>query len=381
MHRRIAPLLLPCRRPLVGALLAGFVTALLGGLFIGNLLVGAPEADAGSASITLSASEGAAGTILDIEGRGFPRRASGQVRFGGRSAGMPDFRTNARGGFSASIVVPDVQPGEYRIGVSVRRENDGDSRGVAESARFVVTGTRPAPPSDDRPPRPTPPPPPANTPRPRDPDHDWQLVGHSTFEGGGFDESNTSLQDGSLTVQSGGPGAAEGGRYAKAVINGSGNNAFSRTQWSVDWGHGTTYRTEISLFLPHGTYDALEGSFQVVGWDTWPVANNQMRLIVWDTDKKARLFVKTDGQDRVISNTFSIPEGRWVRIAIEQKIADQGGWSKVFMDGQLMAEGQGDTATPHTIKYIRYGMVAMDPGAQRVPLTVLFDDVKLLIAS
>jgi hypothetical protein len=236
----------------------------------------------------------------------------------------------------------------------VRGENDGDSRGVAESARFVVTGTRPAPPSDERPPRPAPTPPPANTPRPRDPGHDWQLVGHSTFEGGGFDESNTSLQDGSLTVQSGGPGAAEGGRYAKAVINGSGNNAFSRTQWSVDWGHGTTYRTEISLFLPHGTYDALEGSFQVVGWDTWPVANNQMRLIVWDTDKKARLFVKTD---------------------------DQGGWSKVFMDGQLVAEGQGDTATPHTIKYIRYGMVAMDPGAQRVPLAVLFDDVKLLIAS
>ena len=199
------------------------------------------------------------------------------------------------------------------------------------------------------------------------------------MESGNFSEFDaTSVLEGSLSVATGEVAAVEGARVGRAVINGTGTNAYSRGQWQLSWGQGTVYRTEASFYLPAGFYSAMMGAVQLLGWDAYPNLG-QMRLIIWNSDKKARLFMKSDGTDSTLTNAFTVPEGRWAHLAIEQKISDSGGWSKVYLDGRLVAEGSGDTATPYSVTRIRYGIVAIDGGAQQKPLTVYFDRVRLLL--
>ena len=76
-HRRSPSTALTGRGLRAGALLAALTTALLGALLLGTALLGADAADAGSAAIALSATEGAPGTIVTVDGRGFPRRGAG----------------------------------------------------------------------------------------------------------------------------------------------------------------------------------------------------------------------------------------------------------------------------------------------------------------
>ena len=181
-------------------------------------------------------------------------------------------------------------------------------------------------------------------------------------------------------MTSGSPGAPLGSYFAKAYISGSGTNDYARAQWAFSWNQGTVYRTQAKFFLPSGFYSNMLGAVQVMGWDTYPTLYNQTRLIIWNTDKQTRLFLKSDGADSVLTNAFSIPEGRWVDLAVEQKISDSGGWSKIYLDGVLVAQGSGDTATPYPITRMRYGIVAVDGGRQTKPLTLYFDQASLSLA-
>lgn len=208
----------------------------------------------------------------------------------------------------------------------------------------------------------------------------WQLSKQAGFENGDFLEFNaTSIQEGLLTIVGAPPTANEGTKFAKATYNGNQLNGFSRTQWDLNWNQGTIFRTEASFYLPVGFHTNIKGAVQLMGWDTFPTLNNQMRLIIWNSDKQARLFLKTDSVDSVITNTFSIPEGQWVNLAIEQQIHDSLGWSKVYMNGQLVAQGTGDTATPYPVTRIRYGITAMDPTSQNIPFILYFDQIKLFL--
>lgn len=65
-------------------------------------------------------------------------------------------------------------------------------------------------------------------------------------------------------------------------------------------------------------------------------------------------------------------EGRWVHLAIEQKLSNWDGWSRVYLDGMLVAEGGGATMTPYPVTRLRYGLAAIDAGHQTRPLTVHF---------
>jgi hypothetical protein len=197
----------------------------------------------------------------------------------------------------------------------------------------------------------------------------FNLSRSASFGAANFREFDaTSVANGNLQVVN--------GNTAIATVAG-GDNAYARGQWEVVWGTNATYRTEMDFMLPSGFYAAQQGAVQLVGWDTFPVLNNQMRLAIWKSDKLARLFLKSDGADTELTNEFSIPEGRWVNLAIEQHIGDADGWSKVYLDGQLVAEGYGDTATPHAVTRIRYGLVAIDANVQRNPLSVQFSNVRL----
>jgi hypothetical protein len=162
-----------------------------------------------------------------------------------------------------------------------------------------------------------------------------------------------------------------------ARTNGGVGNAYARGQWTVDWSEGTNYRSEMDVFLPVGFYARQLGAVQLMGWDTFPILNNHMRLIIWRQDRLARLFLKSDGVDSVLSGAFAIPEGRWVRIAIEQNVADTEGWSRVYMDGHLVAQGTGHTSTPYPVTRMRYGLVAVDAARQTLPLEIWLRNVTL----
>jgi hypothetical protein len=188
-----------------------------------------------------------------------------------------------------------------------------------------------------------------------------------------FDAS--SVLEGDFRIFSSPSHAVDGSR-AMARINGGGN-AYARGQWTVAWDQGTVFRAEMSVFLPVGFYASQQGAVQLMGWDTFPTLNNHMRLAIWQSDHQARLFLKSDGKDTTLTNAFAIPEGRWVRIAVEQKIDDASGWSRVYRDGQLVAHGSGRTSTAHPVTRMRYGLVAIDAATQTLPLSIWLREVTL----
>jgi hypothetical protein len=99
-----------------------------------------------------------------------------------------------------------------------------------------------------------------------------------------------------------------------------------------------------------------------------------MRLMVYKSDNKARMVLRqTDGTTNEISNTFTLPEGRWLQLSIAQKISDTAGWTKVYLDGALVAQGSGDTYSGHPVTRLRYGFA--DCSGQTRPLTVYVDKV------
>jgi hypothetical protein len=336
------------------------VAFIASGLFPRSAFARSTSEAAAAATITVSPSAGPVGAAVTVTRNGFTKHASGQVQFGTSASSMPAVSTDARGSFSASLKVPNVSAGAYVVTVDVQ--------GVAASTTFTVsTGVASTT-------TPTPTPPTAGT---------WSQIESAGFETGNLSEFDaTSIEHGSLTVISASPGAAAGSQLAVAQTAGTGNgvNGFARGQWTVGWGQGTVYRAEMSVFLPVDFYASQQGAVQLVGWDTFPTLNNHMRLAIWQSDRLARLYLKTDGKDTTLTNAFAIPEGRWVRIAIEQKVADVGGWSKVYLDGGLVAQGTGDTTTPYPVTRMRYGLVAIDSNAQTNPLTIYFDDVRLSVA-
>jgi hypothetical protein len=165
---------------------------------------------------------------------------------------------------------------------------------------------------------------------------------------------------------------------AMARIQGDPGNAYARGQWVVDWGEGTHYRSAMTVFLPDGFYTHQQGAVQLTGWDTFPVLNNHMRLIIWGQDRRARLFLKADGVDSILSSAFTIPEGRWTHLVVEQRIAALDGWSRVYMDGHLVAHGDGPTSTRYPVTRMRYGLVAIDAATQTLPLLIWLRDVTLV---
>lgn len=227
----------------------------------------------------------------------------------------------------------------------------------------------------------------------------WVDYRNSGFESGFFgDFDQINAADGTLTIINNGveaPVLADGGsKVAKAYQYGSNSTDghFSRTIWNLpDW-TDPIFRTEAMFYLPTGFYSSMMGAVQLIGWDNNPVLGNQMRLAIYNSDRKARLFIQEDYKGRVITDNFSIPEGQWVKLVIEQKVSATVGWSKVYMNEALVAQGSanycvgeavgcGDTATNYPITRLRYGLVAIADVAQSKPLTVYFDNVKLQVGT
>ena len=209
----------------------------------------------------------------------------------------------------------------------------------------------------------------------------WQDLRAADLRQGDFGEfDSTSVLNGRLFIiepSERWPAVGDSPFLARASINGGGRNGYARAEWHVDWGQAATFRTDMNLYLPHDFYDSLDGSVQLLGWDTFPTLDNQMRLIISGENHRAHLFLKSDGDDSILTNSFWIPAGQWLNIAVEQKISDDDGWSHVYLDGELVASGSGDTATRYPVTRIRYGLVAIHAGVQKHDVSLNFGSVHL----
>jgi hypothetical protein len=241
---------------------------------------------------------------------------------------------------------------------------------VPKPAPAIVPPSAPVKQEEPAPPEPEPAPVPAEA-----VPEGWALIHKADLDVPDFREfDEVSVQRGSLASGEPSVGRPEG--VATATVDVHGRNGYSRAQWSVSWGNGSTFRTEMDVFLPDGFYENQDGAVQLLGWDTFPVLENQMRLIIWSSDGRTRLFQKVNGRDTQLTNTFHFPEGEWVRVVVEQQIGSVG-WSKVWLNDQLVAEGKGRADSPAPVTRVRYGLVAVDSETQDHELAVRFDRVRL----
>jgi hypothetical protein len=229
-------------------------------------------------------------------------------------------------------------------------------------------------------------------------DINWAPLRAANFDKGDFSEwDQTNAADGTLTIINEGSEVpptsnTSNVKIAKAYQQGSNttDGHFSRAIWNLNNWTDQIYRSEAWYYLPTGFYSSMEGAVQLMGWDTNPILGNQMRIIIYNGDKKARLFVNENYVGREITDSFAIPEGQWVKLAIEQRISQTEGWSKVYMNDQLMAQGNAtscptsakncqDTYAEAPVTRMRYGLVAIADVQQTKPLTVYFDDVSLKV--
>ena len=127
------------------------VAAMLAAVFAVSLvLVPAEPADATSRTLVLSTSSAAPGSPVVVRGRGYPARTRVAVYVSGAPTRGALVRTDRRGHFRVTLLVPSVRPGDRRIVVGrvsrtlTRVRSTSDIRQVYSRTRFRVK-PRPAP--------------------------------------------------------------------------------------------------------------------------------------------------------------------------------------------------------------------------------------------
>src|SRR5437868_2510207 len=81
-----------------------------------------PVGDAAAAQtpvLSLTPTSGAVGAGISVQGRGFPRRQSGQLFWDGATAGLPAVQTDKNGSFTVTTRVPSTTVGSHRLYVTI----------------------------------------------------------------------------------------------------------------------------------------------------------------------------------------------------------------------------------------------------------------------
>src|SRR5215211_5685063 len=91
------------------------VVMLAGALLFSLLPINSAEAGQPT-SISLSPTSGAPGSTFTVNGKGFPKRQSGQILWDASATDMPTFRTSGNGTFRVSGTVPsNAGPGPHTV--------------------------------------------------------------------------------------------------------------------------------------------------------------------------------------------------------------------------------------------------------------------------
>lgn len=160
-----------------------------------------------------------------------------------------------------------------------------------------------------------------------------------------------------------------------ASYSGDGNG-YARGLRRVRWKTGETVRYGISMYLPVGFRDRVQGQVDLMRWDNWPDRGGDADwggVSIWGGDHRARLlrFSRRADED-VLVGPFTLPEGRWFRLTVVQRLGAARGASEVFLDGRKIGRSVAPNTYGRRIVRVRYGLVAVDPSRQRRPLRLAF---------
>lgn len=160
-----------------------------------------------------------------------------------------------------------------------------------------------------------------------------------------------------------------------ASYSGDGNG-YARGLRRVRWDTGETVRYGISMYLPVGFRDRVQGQVDLMRWDNWPERGGDADwggVSIWGGDHRARLLrFNNSSEEDVLIGPFTLPEGRWFRLTVVQRLGATRGASEVFLDGRKIGRSVAPTTYGRRIVRVRYGLVAVDSSAQRKPLHLAF---------
>lgn len=191
--------------------------------------------------------------------------------------------------------------------------------------------------------------------------------------------SGTSTANGTITLET--SGSPEGSNHLTFDTDATLANKYSRVQHNLTLTDGDMLETEFWLFLPTGFYEDMTAAVQIAGFDPFPTANYQCRIIIYDGDELARVYINNNGSSSELTGSWAIPLNQWVRIRWRQLLSSAAdGHVSVWMDDTLVASGT-DIITLYTgssdVTRMRWGVVATGDATQTNALWLGMDDISL----
>lgn len=187
-----------------------------------------------------------------------------------------------------------------------------------------------------------------------------------------FDQLNEAAGDLRLMRAS----AVDGRPVARARFRGGTGNAFARGVHDVSWPDGEQVSYGVDMFLRPGFHDRVQGQVDLLRWDNFPSRGEGADwggIVVFGSDRRARLVRFGGGRPETneLVGPFDLPEGRWFRLMVHQRLSDgPDAESAVEIDGARIGTSTDPNTYGRAIERVRYGIVAVAAGAQRLPLEV-----------
>jgi hypothetical protein len=172
----------------------------------------------------------------------------------------------------------------------------------------------------------------------------------------------------------------EGRAAVYAAYEGGGANGFARGVAHVDWDAGDEVVYAASFLLPGGFHDRIQGQVDIMRWDNWPTHPGDADwggISIWEGDRRARLlrFGASQPDEDVIGEPFRLPEGRWFRLEVRQRLTPGlDAFSSVRADGEVVSWSIAPSTYGRPLDRMRLGLVAIAGEAQQRPLDLFMAD-------
>lgn len=188
------------------------------------------------------------------------------------------------------------------------------------------------------------------------------------------------------TVRADASRAFSGAFGMRVQYDGGTQNAYQRGIWHTDLRDGDDLWYSAAFYFPVGFKAQMQGEVDVLRWDNWvshPSDTDWGGLVIYGSDKRMRLmrFNGAGTGTTMLVGPFDVPEGRWVRLEVHQRLGTSNALSEVFMDGALVGRSTAANTYGRTIERLRVGIVAIDAGRQTNPLALWVDDARISTAS
>lgn len=202
----------------------------------------------------------------------------------------------------------------------------------------------------------------------------------SAYLGRGFARvSQTNASAAQLGVSS--AHRLNGHATAHARYDGAGANGYARAIFNVDWRAGDAVAYSAYFYIPDTLIASMQGQVALMRWDDYPQHADhpvQCGIVIDGSDRRARLVTEEyrSTSQTVLGGPFDLPQDRWFRIEVRQRLGGDNALNEVLVDGRTVARSQTpNLPSGRSVSRVRYGLVAIAAGAQRLPLELWFDAI------